>query len=386
MSDYLEKKPHIIFLSVTNMNSTKAYTITIKNTLAAVIEHGFSATLVAPDTTYPNFSLLNSKVLFLLQRVQAYARAKFNSRLSFMRALHFVVFEASFLLAVRLNGLIKHTDIIWTRSFLALIILGSKRKYLLEIHQPLSLWQKSLLLVQKLMRGCVVLAPISESLKCQVFDLPLSFKNVIKLPMAVSRNFLNVSKTETSPDFQVGYFGSLRVNSQDQGIFELMEQLIVCRDFDPRFSCLMVGLEETEIYEIREYLDDLDYSLDWISILPRVEYSLVPQLMQNCRYLILPYPENRFHSARFPLKALEYAACFRTIFASDTTGNRAIFSDDEVFFYDCKDRFSIQKSLNFIQGEPETLAISKSIKAREKAICHSYFQRAKTALESLNLN
>jgi hypothetical protein len=385
ISDSLEIKPNIIFLSVTKLNSTKAYTITIKNTHAAVIEHGFTSTLIAPDTNFPDFSLSNSPVLFLLQRMQAYARSQFNSRVFLVRALNFIIFEASFLSIVRLTGLIKHTDIIWARSFLAPIILGSKRKYLLEIHQPLSLWQKGLLLVQRLMGSSTVLAPISESLHCQVSDLPFKFKKVIKLPMAINRNFLNVSKPKTSPEFQIGFFGSLRMNSQSQGIFELIEQIIICRDFNPRFKCLMVGLGDAEIREVREYLADLDSSIDWISILPRVEHSLIPQLMQNCQYLIIPYPENKLNSARFPLKALEYGACFRTILASDTAGNRAIFSDDEVFFYDYKDRFSIQKSLKFIQDQPAAISVSKSMKVRHKAIHHSYFQRAKIALVSLDL-
>ena len=385
LSNSLDSKPRIIFLSVTNMNSTKAYTITINNTLEAVIKNGFTTSLVAPDINFFDFGHCKSRILSLLQYVQTRARVKFNSRSFFVRSINFIIFETSFLLIIRLKRVITDTDIIWTRSFLASIILGSRRKYLLEIHQPLSLWQKGLLLVQKLMGTSLILAPISKNLESQVFKLPMKFQKVIQLPMAVNRNFLNLRQPESDPKFQIGYFGSLRTNSEDQGIFELIEQLIVCRDFNPRFNCLMVGLDKSEIHEVQKYLSNLKSSIGWISFYPRLEHVLIPSLMQSCRYLVAPYLENKFNAARFPLKLLEYASCFRIILASDTTANRNIFSKDEVFFYDNQDRLSIHKSLEFIKAQSKDISAPKSMKAYKKATEYSYSKRAQIALEALDL-
>ena len=385
ISDSLDRKPRIIFLSVTNMNSTKAYTITVNNTLEAVTECGFTTALVAPDISFYDFSNCKSRMRSLLQYVQTRARVKFNSRSFFVRSINFIIYETSFLLMIRLTRVIADTDIIWTRSFLASIILGFRRKCLLEIHQPLSIWHKGLLFVQKLMGTSLVLAPISKNLESQVLKLPMKFQRVIQLPMGVSGIFLNLRQPESDPKFQIGYFGSLRTNSEDQGIFELIEQLIVCRDFNPRFNCLMVGLGESEIHEIQNYLANPDYSIDWISFYPRLEHALIPTLMQSCRYLVAPYPENRFHAARFPLKLLEYAVCSRVILASDTTGNRDIFSKDEVFFYDNQDRLSIHKTLEFDIAQSKDVQASKSMNAYKKAIEYSYTKRAQIALEALDL-
>lgn len=41
--------------------------------------------------------------------------------------------------------------------------------------------------------------------------------------MAVSQNFLNLRRPESDPKFQLGYFGSLQTNSDDQDIFEIMK-------------------------------------------------------------------------------------------------------------------------------------------------------------------
>jgi hypothetical protein len=147
----------------------------------------------------------------------------------------------------------------------------------------------------------------------------------------------------------------------------------------------MVGLSETEIEEIKEYLKSQNKFLDCIFLSTRVEHSLVPNLMQKCEYLVLPYPNVEFHAARFPLKSLEYAASFRTILASDTIGHRNIFSDEEVYFYDQQDRFSIHKVLKSIEVESKLKKYVKSIKAHEKALGNTYSRRAEMGLKALSL-
>lgn len=379
------KHTNVTFFSTTNMFSSKAYTITIRNTLEAVFEHGFSAQLIAPDTlNYINLQS-QSNWLKVLGRAQVYFRTKFESPNSVKRSIGFIFHEVTFIFIVRLGRLFKEKTSIWTRSYLAPIFLGNIHKYILEIHQPLSAWHKFLLLVQTLLGRNVILAPISESLYVQVASLHIDSKRIVKLPMSVTPSFSNLSQSDKPPEYDIGYFGSLRVNSQDQGVFQLIEQLISCRASNPRFRCLMVGFSDNELKEVQYYLGTLNLSLDWISIHPRVAHSLVPSMMQNCEYLVIPYPENKFQEARFPLKALEYACSFRPILASRTKGNRAIFCDDEVFFYDYRDRFSIKKTLDMIRLSTLPIARLKSIKVREKALRNSYFHRAKTGLEALNL-
>jgi glycosyltransferase involved in cell wall biosynthesis len=379
------QSPKIIFLSITNLLSKKAYTITTKNTFDAVLEHGHSASMVAPDIDFFNLNNAPSRLVLFLQKVTLYSRSKFNSPKFWEGKFHFHLFEMSFLLMIKLSKRIEGADVIWTRSILAPLIIGKKFCYLIEIHQPLSTWKKYLIFIQKVIRVNVFFAPINELLKENVLACRVKSRKVFILPMAVNRFFLSKYPPPNHSAFDIGFFGSLRSNSNPQGVFCLIEQLIICREFNPEFKCLFVGFSNSEMQELNQYVASTQLSIDWITIFPRLEHSQVPSLMQNCKFLVLPYPDDRFNTARYPLKALEYAATGRTIFASDTRGNRAIFTDDEVFFYDHRDRFSIHKLIQFYATVEKDSLHSMLINARSKALAHTYYERAKTALEFLGL-
>lgn len=379
------KSPKIIFLSTTNLLSKKAYTITTKNTFEAVLEHGHSASMVSPDIDSFNLTNAPSRIILFLQEVQLYSRSKFNSPKRWERKFHFHLFEISFLLMIKFSKRIEGADVIWTRSILAPVIIGKKFCYLIEIHQPLSIWKKYLIFIQKVIGVNVFFAPINELLEENVLACRVKSRKVFILPMAVNRFFLSKYPSPNHSVFDLGFFGSLRSNSHPQGVFRLIEQLIMCREFNPKFKCLFVGFSDSEMQELNQYVASTRLSIDWITIFPRLIHSQVPSLMQDCKFLVLPYPDDGFNNARFPLKALEYAAIGRIIFASDTRGNRSIFKDHEVFFYDYRDRFSIQKLIEQFATLEQGFVDSMLVRTHAKALNYTYFERARTALEALGI-
>lgn len=374
----------IVFLSTVNINTKRAYAITIKNTMSAVKNLGINTTLIAPDAETLTSKLEQSKRIKFWSYLQRYARSQFNLPRSIISPLYFILFEVSFLVTLRLVNAINGKNTIWTRSLLAPLILGKNHRYLIEIHQPLSKRQIFLLFVYTRLQFSMIVAPISRYLYHQLESSRLPIESAVLLPMAITDDFLRDNYYAFKDKYDIGYFGSLRMNGNNQGIFMFIEQLIICKTFNPKFKCVIVGFSESEVKELCDFFFPFELLQNWITFYPRLEHYRLPQMLQECRYLVLPYKDDDFNAARHPLKAFEYAASGRPILASNTRGHRNIFDDSEVFFYEHQDRLSLQKLLFSLENEFGLSIPDKSRNARRKALEQTYRRRALMALSKLD--
>jgi glycosyltransferase involved in cell wall biosynthesis len=194
-------------------------------------------------------------------------------------------------------------------------------RVVLEIHQYPSVYELSYL---RQLGDRVLICPISEATRSKVEELKLVSRAVL-LPMGVPDHFYLENTDELVPEFHAGYFGSFINSGRSQGISRLIEDFIPYLNENSSAKLLLVGIGK----EGESFLEDLEFPpgvRERIVAHGYVEHSEIPGLMRQCGVLVLPYPEGEFFAARFPIKAMEYAASRRRILCTRTISHLNIFT------------------------------------------------------------
>ena len=147
---------------------------------------------------------------------------------------------------------------------------------------------------------------------------------------------------------------------------------------------MIVGVGENGRNEIQRRIENLTdlKSMLRVDIIDHVEHSNALQLMKTCKILFIPYPENPFNAARFPIKALEYAASRRSIVCTDTICLNNIFSDEMVWFYDESSSESLTSILQIVE-EQSSASQRKIENAFRMCESFTYDNRALNVLNSI---
>jgi glycosyltransferase involved in cell wall biosynthesis len=104
--------------------------------------------------------------------------------------------------------------------------------------------------------------------------------------------------------------------------------------------------------------------------------------MRQCSILVLPYPEGDFFAARFPIKAMEYAAVGRSVLCTQTVSHTNIFTEDEAWFYSLSFSGDLIKKMKMIFAN-EFEANKKIKNAYEKSLSFSYSSRVSRVIDFL---
>ncbi len=349
----------VIYVSTSRYPTEKAYGITIKYTMSALEQFGFNCQIV-------DFRELITERLARLLNCRI---AKILKVISFRLGLSRAVFNLKRLIvSITARHLFTDTSYtLWTRDPMIALAVNFSRKPLntvIEIHQVPHLLDK-LLLRSVSLRQSVILAPISLDLQNRLLQSRLNFKDtsVILCPMGVPKEFFKAKTNRTRIDAKkitMTYVGSLTSNGVDQGIKNILcyIQNHNSKMIKPQIDFHLYGLSATEELEIKKSFHKEFENQSIVCEKRQQHRTLLPKL-QKADVFLLPYPEGDFFNARFPLKALEYAALARPIMVSDTPSHRNIFTDREVWFFNQQSYEDFENTLNMLLANQE--ATSKKV-------------------------
>lgn len=376
-------KRKVIYVSPVRYPTEKAYGVTIKYTMETLSDLGFGIQIVDPQ------KLINQKAStrihrLLLDQLNKRARNAQFSRHNFnlMRLL------------VGLTSFQKFTDLkenLWTRDPLIAMVINLFRRpsnTIIEIHQNPHLIDLVLLRILNC-SDLTILAPISKTLNDKIKGSRLKFRmeNVIMCPMGVPDAFLDAATPRAEINYnkvKVGYVGGLYSNGVDQGIKELINLVSHFNQTSEliHLELKLFGIAVSEDDELRS-LFSKQFETKQVSTEQRQQHSkLIPKLL-DCDIFLLPYPKGDYFDARFPLKALEYAALERPIVASDTPSHRNIFQENEVFYF--KLGFSETFFKAILEAATNRELVSRKVKmASAKAKEYSYGNRVRSIVQRID--
>ncbi len=310
----------VTFLSLPSYPTKKAYGVTTKYTMSALQESGIPTEILSTNNLMPkkfwgrvaSFLICSSKQLF---------RPSF----SFIGKYAFVINRVLFCLYLSIEFKKSKSYRFWTRDIRLAFFLQryfANCRVVLEIHQFPNL--SELRYLQRL-GGRVLICPISEAIQSRTQKMRL-ISNSMLLPMGVPEHFYSDEILPLEPKFHVGYFGSFINSGRDQGVSKMIEDLILYLKENSSAKILLVGIG----LEGLSFLEKLEIPISLrrrISSYSHLHHSQIPGLMKTCRVLLLPYPEGEFFAARFPIKAMEYAAVRRSLLCTRTISHTNIFTE-----------------------------------------------------------
>ncbi len=370
----------IIYVSTARYPTEKAYGVTIKYTMSALELIGYNCQIV-------DFGALTTRrqAIFLHCRMVRILK-EFSSHLGLGR----VVFNLKRLkVAIAARHLFSddgHT--LWTRDPLIALIVNMTRKpsnTVIEVHQVPHLLDK-ILMRSVNVKQSVILAPISIDLQNRLSQSRFNFAapSIILCPMGVPDEFFKLKTKRTRinvKNITMTYVGGLTSNGVDQGL----KNIIACIQnynrnlIEPRINLHLYGLSATEEFEIRKSFPKEFENQSLVCEKRQPHRFLVPKLQKSDVFL-LPYPEGDYFNARFPLKALEYAALARPIMVSDTPSHRNIFNEKEVWFFNQQSCEDFQITLKMLLDNEETT--SEKVKlAYAKAENFTYRRRVEKIVD-----
>lgn len=358
----------INFLSLTEYPTRKAYGVTLSGTCTAACEAGFQTRIISPNYS-PVTRFGSSRVL----KCMRYLRKLYGGVPAVISKVAFAAHRTLFYQFIRHEFDFDKTDIFWVRDAKLAKFLSKEYpecRIVLEIHQIQSRTELSKLCS---LPNNVILGPISEAIINQLVDLR-STKTIVQLPMGVSNYFFSTNFADQGePEYDIGYFGSFRSSGHDQGIENVLTQLIPRLKTDTTFKLMFVGLGAEGVSVLRKIASDADVE-NQICLVEYSDHDKMPSEMIRCKSLLLPYPEGEYFESRFPIKALEYGAIQRPILCSRTKSHQFIFSDENVWFYDYGDPEGILKAYNQVHVDPR-VTLQKIQCTFNLAQNHTYTER-----------
>lgn len=365
----------IIFLSLAAYPTRKAYGITTKYTMGALEALGYSTKMIASNSLVPTKTLSRIST-FLILAFRLLFQHSFSPISKYAFAMTRIMFKQY--LKVELKNFECYS--FWTRDIRLACFLEkhfSNSRVILEIHQFPNARELPYL---RQLGERVLVCPISAATKDKLNELEL-VSYISLLPMGVPEHFYSENFDLIMVEFQVGYFGSFINSGRDQGVSTMIHDLIPFLSQNPSAKLLLVGIGEVG----QTFLEKLELPpniRERIVTYTYVDHSQIPELMRKCGVLILPYPEGDFFAARFPIKAMEYAAVSRSVLCTKTKSHTNIFSEDEVWFYSLDVQDDLTEKLRTIL-DSDCSASEKIKNAYAKSKAYSYSSRISRVIDFL---
>lgn len=208
--------------------------------------------------------------------------------------------------------------------------IDRERRHLISVADSITVLTTPVLKkIQDLTSKTVALVP-------QGFDIE-SFKETKKLPARLSKMLILLRKKETPI---VGYFGGVSTRLDIDLLRNVIQQ-------SPGLNFLFVGPRQKEeaakISVESECLIDELLQLSNVFYYPAIQRGCLPQLMEECSALILPYDlEFDFNKCCFPMKIMEYLYATKPIISTSVPSLKTY--EELIQFADTATTFSIKLS------------------------------------------
>lgn len=341
----------ITYLSTSRLPTKKAYGVTVLETAEAAVRMGENFLVYSPTS--------NRKELKEFQRSLASLKLpKFLDQRDLNYVKRFVFNINSFLIplsaSLKLN--FRNSDIFWLRDPIAAFVICvafRNKQTLLELHH---LPGKSVLMLLRFLlrfRNFSICA-ISEELASQI-RIVTNATEVLICPMAVSPKFFHNIKDDFSDSaIRFIYSGKGQSSGFDNGLETLVMDLKRVWLKFPNIQVTFLGLEDNYIALLKDLIKELDLPMEIFAFIFHVSHNEVPELLKKHDIGLLPYPENKYHAERFPIKSLEYAASGLAILATETRAHTQVIGEDYAWFYKPSDPESMFKEVESILNQSES--------------------------------
>lgn len=361
----LSSQTKILFILLGRYPTEKAYGVTTKHTLSSLADLGIDTKLYS----FPDW------ILVLLKRIGVPS------------SLQFRITQVMFAMQVFLRSNLLDFDrkVVWTRH-LSIAFLCSfipRRIFVIEVHQPLTLFSKSLLFLMGSRR--VHFFPISEYLRELLSTASRQpGRAVTLLPMAVPQGFLEfpIERNPRPKELEIAFVGRFESVGRTQGVSEFVKLVLTLNGKHVK-KLLLIGIGKNGKKSLDPILNQIQSTTCFVEIVEDCLHNEIPRLTAKADLFVIPYPEGDFFASRFPLKAIEYMALRRPILATRTRGNVAIFGEQRAVYYDLGNQSSLVAALEYVLNQ-ET-EISRMVKNNfEIAKTQNYHERVLTVLHNLS--
>lgn len=366
-------KPVVLLLAA-RFPSEKAYAVTSRYTMHAVRKLGFRAVIVTPFVG--DGESLGLEIMELSNRALRYLRR--NWMQGTCSRLNFTLYRCVMAMAYCISSV--RPSLTWTRDpLLAIGGLMKRAPVVVEVHRRPTRFDA--LVIQLISRSRRVhLAVIRLE---QIAYFPKARNAVLVAPMAAPDEFWNVPPRTFLGGLTVGYTGKASSTGNDNGIEVLAAaaELAETQGIDLRFR--LIGLEA----DAQEYLSSRYQELiakGRLTVIGHVDHASILHELQGIDIAVLPYPSSAYYADSFPIKAIEYAATYHAIVASDTASQRALLGDDLAWYFAEGSADSLLAQCVAIAGDPlEAQRRAESARGWSKQF--TYRARAQSIIAALGL-
>lgn len=369
----------LVYLSTTRYPTEKAYGVTIGNTVSALNKLKLETRIGVWGI--PNNDCLQNEIVSISRHQSNFG---FKSKLPFAAKITFTVQVFCKGFQLNQNSLqIDEQTILWTREPIVLLhhaIFNHDVKYLIELHHSIS-WLNKIAIRIIARKHQVKILALSQFSKKQ-YQKTLKYVEITEVPMGVSENFFNISRSAKSKKFVVGYMGKGTSSGHDNRIDQIITASKLLEDLsDIEYS--FVGLELDYEIKMRALIEELQLDINKFSFISHLSHNEIPKVMANFSVGIIPYPQSSYNDERFPLKAIEYAAAGLPILATSTHAFRRLLSEEFTNFFEENSPDSFAEAVLNLYESAEIYAV-KSTNARTYAEGFTYEKRAQKIIDLLD--
>jgi hypothetical protein len=371
-----------LFLLNSGYPTQKAYGITTKHTIQALISLGKDVELWAPKSDFPFTESFEFKDTSASKPTKNQLLSKIP-----VKGLVYMGFlwrEISFSFrVVRKRRFLLTGNLVWVRDIPLAFwsnFLAKPSYVVLEVHHiPKGLQSVMLHVIAK--RSNVILAGISEKHSLTISKRFKARNSVVTCPMAAPESFYSFPIRAKNQIRTLGYVGKYTSSGNENGISNVLLQFAEAKLSIPELKLKFIGIEEGRIEELTRNANLLGVA-DSVEVLGHLSGDALQKEIIKIDVGLIPYPESKYNSNRFPIKSVEYAALGITILATRTKAHVGLLSEDFTYFYDSETLTSLASSLSNISANIKEAHV-KRLKARAWAETHSYPARVDNVLKEI---
>ncbi len=370
------------FVTSARYPTEKAYGVTVGNTMSMLTKTKIQNSVfvwgeIVNDEYKNKIETIKNKPLRLPLQL-------YNSKLKTLSQFSFLINQVIF--SIYFTKFWKGRDeasILWTREPLTLIvhsIFNPNARYLVELHHSIGALNRNAIRFLARNRNLQI-AVLTDELQIEYSRIFPNTKT-INLPMGVPESFFSYFKLNESKDFVIGYLGKGFSSGYDN---DLQEVVFAAKELDhvTNLKFKFIGLEKEYKEKLQKLILDLGISLNKISFIDHLNHGEIPNEISKFHLGVIPYPESKYNSERFPIKILEYAAMGLPMIASNTKSHRSILSESFAVFYEKGDVLSLSNLILTLSSNPKKYE-SMSKNARSFALKFTYNERVRKLLSSIN--
>ena len=361
------------FILSTRYPTEKAYGVTVGRTCQALRNLDVEASIFALNSTDRTIDDFGNQVTNILGNK---VRFEFLYRRALAKPLNFVLWQLFLGLKIAFQQHHGKYTFCYRDIYLAIFPILFQRQsfHVIEIHHSLNSAKRELVKMMSRL-GNVKVAYISPYLR-ERNEPQNQLKESTLIEMGVPSEFFMSQGKEKRDELSICFLGKGKSNGNANGIEDFASQIAKVK-FKKELCLTFIGLNDQELeLKIRDSLSLVPQFK--FSFIDHISHEMVPKYLSSYKVGLIPYPDNRYHQDRFPIKILEYAALGLNILITDSKAHRSIIPEECAFFYDPTNSESLKKAINEIFNEK--LSAKKRDNASDWVKSFTYENRAKKYL------